>query len=219
MRLLGRCLVLFTVSTAASSVRANVLIIDDFTQGPWTTTLSLQQSFDHEWLNLDRRHCLFGYRLALVQIVSNPNHTTLTYSMGGHEQKLSSPVPIAWLNTLTYQNDAQPVDLRAVDRFMLDFYAENGSPIPDVMTLKVTDTWFRSSAIGFNGRLGGVYFDKKNFNPNIDWQHIRFMELRQHFGQMPNPTLYSATNFYATLKPGLGGPGSKVFPSSVVVSP
>lgn len=212
MSLVCRCMLLLTVSTAAPSVRANVLVIDDFTQGPWTTTLSLQHSFSHEWLNLDKRHCLFGYRRALVQIVSNPNQTTLTYSMGNHEQKLSSPVPIAWMNTLTFENISQPIDLQAVDRFMLDFYSEGGSPIPDVMTLKVRDSWFRSDAVSFFGRIGGVYFDKKKFNPNIDWAHINLLELRQNFESLPNPTLYSATNFYATLKPGVAPPASRIDP-------
>ena len=58
------------------------LVLDDFTAGPWTWTLKQLNQVDHIWPNLDKRHCLFGNRAVFLAINSNPNNTTLTFSLG-----------------------------------------------------------------------------------------------------------------------------------------
>ncbi len=192
---------------------ANVLILDDFTVTPWSVTLYNGQGASHDWQGLDKRHCFFGERQVNMTINYNPNHTSLTYSLGNHEQKFTSPLQVAWSYSLEYGNDfTTNVDLSFVDKFMLDF---NTIPVgygPDEMTLSVADWSGKGGTVGWNIRPGGVYFRKSYFPQGIDWHHIRQVTLRQDFDLLPNPTTYSATNFYATLKPGALPPASGVFP-------
>ena len=196
------------------------LILDDFTAGPWSWTLQFGQSKGKQWFGLDKRHCYFGERLTFTDIVSNPNQTTLTVSIGNHAQRLESPLPVAYSHYVEYGTGGTVlVDLSAVDRFMLDMYAEGGSYLPDTMALSVTDTSNKSGTISWNIRPGGVYFRKSNFPANIDWKHIRYLKLQQDFDSLPNPTIYCATNFYATLKPGAVAPGFSVDPFEVFGRP
>lgn len=185
-----------------------ILVLDDFTVTPWTVTLQFGQSASNDWLGLDKRHCIFGERQVNMAINDNPNQTTLTYALGSYEQKLSSPLPVAWHYSLEYGNhQTAVVDLSAVDRFFLDLYAVGGSYIPDSLQLSVTDWSNRSGTVGWNGRIGGVYFDKKNFPSTIDWHRIRYLKVLQDFHHLPNPTTYSATRFYAMVNPTKIAPG------------
>ena len=192
------------------------MVLDDFTSDMWSVTLQFGASISNNWFNLDRRHCIFGERQSWTDINTNPNHTTLTISIGNHEQRLSSPLQVGWHHEIQYGNNGTTdVDLSCVDRFMVDFTTDPPGTGPDSMTLSVHDKFFRSGTVGMNGRIGGVYFRKSNFPANIDWKHITYVSLLQNFNSLPNPTLYSVTNFYATIKPGVAPPAGRIDPLTV----
>jgi len=173
--------------------------LDDFTVGEYQITLVGGQTDNHGFSGLDKRHCVFGQRRTYVDINSNPNHTTLTLSVGNHEQRFDSPKQVAWEFWLQYGYDGpMSVDLSSVDRFIFDC-----DQIPDVPVLTVRDATGKSGGNG--GPLlmpGGIYFRKQAFTGSVDWKHIVFMEYKQDFANMPNPLHYSVSHFYARLKPG-----------------
>ncbi len=173
--------------------------LDDFLVGAYTVVLTGGGTDNHGFSGLDKRHCVFGQRRTLVDINSNPNHTTLTLSVGNHEQRFDSPKQIAWEYWLQYGYDGpMSVDLSCVDRFMFD--CQN---IPDIPVLTVQDAQGKSGGNG--GALGhskGIYFNKSAFTGNVDWKHIVFLEYKQDFHSFPNPLTYSVSRFYARLRPG-----------------
>ena len=211
-----RSFVVVAAGVIVSGARAQpykYITVDDFTAGPWEWTLFFGQSKSNNWFGLDQRHCIFGERQVFIDINSNPNNTSLTFSLGNHEQKFTSPLPVMWHYYLEFGNNGTAdVDFSGVDQFLLDFYTIPSGTGPDSMTLTVHDSAFHYGTIGWNIRPGGVYFKKSNFQQGIDWKHITYMKLLQDFPALPNPTTYSVTNFYARTKPGLIGPGSSADP-------
>ncbi|MBS1716082.1 MAG: hypothetical protein JST30_17275 [Armatimonadetes bacterium] len=181
--------------------------LDDFTVGPYTITLAGGGTDNHGFSGLDRRHCVFGQRRTYVDINSNPNHTTLTLSVGNHEQRFDSPRQVAWGYDLQYGYDGpMSIDLSSVDRFLFDC-----DQIPDTPIINVRDAQGKSGGNG--GWLlmpGGIYFRRQAFTGNVDWKHIVFLQYKQDFSSFPNPLSYSVTKFYARLQPGAIPPAARV---------
>lgn len=187
---------------AAQAVKT--LTIDDFTQGAYSATVLLENGNFHDSGGLQRPHCLFTHRAVNFYINSNPNNTSLTLNIGGGEQKLSSPLQVCWHMSSGYYSEpgAPAVDLSTADKFFWDFHTVPGARLPDLMGVLFEDKWGHSGSTGnWLIRIGGVYFRKSDFSGNLDWKNITHAQLQQDFHALPNPTTYSMTRFYATLKP------------------
>lgn len=176
--------------------------IDRFDTPPYQLMLAKRQSGGHEWFGLPRSGCLFPRRAVNAHVGPYGDGSTLTLTIGNHEQKISTNGQLAWTYSLQENTDGNlSIDFSAVDNFLVDMYAIGGSYLPDAMTLSVHDNSFHGGTAGWNGRIGGVLFRKSSFPQGIDWRHITSVTLRQDFDSLPNPITYSVTRFYASLKP------------------
>ena len=157
---------------------------------------------NHAWYGLSKAQCLFPFRGTNLQVISNPNKTTLTFTIGDGHQRFESPMPIAWAFTMDYSfNNGGSVDFSAVDLFMVDYLTLPPGKLPDIPRLYAYDTAYRGGSVGWHIKIGGIYFRRSEFSGDIDWRHIRALSFRQDFSTFPNPTTYDVYRFYATLKP------------------
>lgn len=193
-------LALAAIALTPAQQTVKTLTIDDYTVGAYTKTLYFGQSDLHVVTGLDKRHCLFGDRQTYVDITANPNQTTLSFSLGGHSQAFTSPMQVDWQYTAAYgYYTSGTVDLSGVDKFIAD-----ANKVPDLVSVLVNDVHGVTGSTGnWLLRGGGYYFRKTDFSQFsiVDWKHIKSIEFRQNFPNLPNPLNYSVTRFYVSLAP------------------
>ena len=198
-----------TVLLAAQLGPVNKAVyIDDFTEGPYSVTLT-NGSQSKNWHNLDRRHCIFGDRATNLQVTSNNTNTWLNLTIGNGTQTFTAGDQLTWRYDIQWGNDGlYTLDLSNVDRFVADFDTDPSGGGPDIVRIWVIDKNGVFSLNGnWHGRPGGVYFRKSEFPQTVDWKHVQYLKFQQDFDQWPNPTYYNLTKFYMTLKPAVIGPG------------
>ncbi|MBS1716078.1 MAG: hypothetical protein JST30_17255 [Armatimonadetes bacterium] len=181
--------------------------LDDFTTGEFSVTLVGGQQDDREFAGLDRAHCAFGQRRTFLDISSNPNHATLVFAVGNHEQRFDSDKQVAWHYWLRYGDvESMDIDLSNIQRFYFDC-----EKYPDITEMYVRD---KSGKDAGNGgwllQPHGVYFNRSAFAGSVDWKHIVFLQYQQSFSSFPNPLFYTVTRFYATVTPGVSPPASRI---------
>jgi hypothetical protein len=175
--------------------------LDRFQTPLYSESFTKGQSGGHEWFDLPRSQCLFPRRAVNVH-VGNTSNGTLTLSIGNHEQKVTTTASMAWTHSLQVNTDGiQSVDLSFADKFMVDFYTEPFGKLPDTALMYVGDVYGHSASAGWTIRNGGILFKKVDFAGTVNWKRLTYLKFRQDFDALPNPTTYSVTRFYVTLKP------------------
>jgi len=204
------------VALAPQGVKVKYVTLDDFRVGPYTKTLYMGSDY-HSVFNLDKRHCIFGQRRTHLSVLGNDNNVPMTLDVGDGEQRLSAPGTVGWTFYVEYGGAGYgsfEVDLSSIDTFFVDYYTVPANKIADVWRLYFMDKEGQGSSNGsfHGGNPKGILFRKSEFSGNVDWKHITSFRFRQDFDQYPNPTTYSVTNLYASLKPGASPPARLVSP-------
>lgn len=186
--------------------------LDDFTVGPYTKTLTGTNSDYKAIFGLDKSHCVFGQRRTGFGINYNPNQTSLTLEVGGGIHRLSSPLQVSWNAYIEYGGDGTVLlDLSAVDTFFVDFTTFPAGKLPDLMGIHVFDIYGHDAQnLFWLGAPKGLRFRKSDFSGSVDWKKITIFKFRENFDSLPNPTSYTVTRLYASLKPGAGPPAQYV---------
>ena len=190
--------------------------LDDFSVGPYTKTLTMGSDYKAIF-GLDKRHCIFGQRRTHMSVHGNDDGLPLTLSVGGGEQKLSTPGQMTWAFYVEYGGDGSfELDLSTIDTFRVDYFTVPANKIADTWRLYLMDKNGQGAGNGsfHGGNPKGILFRRSEFSGNADWKHIVYFQFQQDFFQWPNPTTYSVTRLYATIKPGAAPPARLVPPFS-----
>lgn len=178
--------------------------IEDFTAGPFSVTLTGEQSYSQQQTGLDQNHSAFGKRGWFLDITSNFDNVPLHLDVGNGEQKLSTTSDLLTYNmdlALGASGDVE-IDLSRETSIFIDLYTDPFHVFADDWSLLVTDVNGVSAANdGWLFRFNGIQFDIPSFTGQINWSRIRSIQFTENMDTPRNPLIYSVQHIYAVPEP------------------
>jgi len=195
-----------TMLAVASPSHAYVLI-DDFTGGDYTTTVTHGADF-HFVDGLDKAHTAWGNRQTMLDVVANPRDTPITLSVGGGQMTTTIPPGTGGMSTrlrLDWGLGNQPldIDLSNETEIWVDLKVENPdgrfASIWSVRAINADGT--SGSNGGWLWRPEGIRFKLSGFTGHVDWSAVRYLSFTTDFDPPRYPERYTVTRIYAVPEP------------------